>query len=120
LRHTYGTWRAIRGDAVQRIQFSMGHTDLQTTQRYINEANVFDPARFGVPFGPLPIESLGKRWDQRFSMRNRGEKWWRRRESNLTPFERSAWARRLEKAYDHAVRLAKPSAGNVAARGSET
>ncbi len=38
LRHTYGTWRAIRGDDVIKIRFAMGHTDLQTTQRYINEA----------------------------------------------------------------------------------
>jgi integrase len=54
LRHTYGTWRAIRGDDVIKIRFAMGHTDLTTTQRYINEAHVFEGARFGVPFGPLP------------------------------------------------------------------
>ena len=56
LRHTYGTWRAVRGDEIIKIRFAMGHTDLQTTQRYINEAQVFGD-RFGVPFGPLP-ESL--------------------------------------------------------------
>jgi integrase len=54
LRHTYGTLRAIRGDDVIKIRFAMGHTDLTTTQRYINEAHVFEGARFGVPFGPLP------------------------------------------------------------------
>ncbi len=54
LRHTYGTWRAIRGDDVIKIRFAMGHTDLTTTQRYINESTVFDGPRFGVPFGPLP------------------------------------------------------------------
>ena len=54
LRHTYGTLRAVRGDAVSKIQRAMGHADLGTTQRYINEAEVFEGARFGVPFGPLP------------------------------------------------------------------
>jgi hypothetical protein len=54
LRHTYGTWRAIRGDDIIKIRFARGHTDLATTQRYINEAHVFDVAHFGVPFGPLP------------------------------------------------------------------
>ncbi len=54
LRHTYGTWRAIRGDDIIKIRFAMGHTDLTTTQRYINEAHVFGGAAFGVPFGPLP------------------------------------------------------------------
>jgi integrase len=63
LRHTYGTWRAIRGDDIIKIRFAMGHTDLTTTQRYINEAHVFEGARFGTPFGPLPpsvFESLEK------------------------------------------------------------
>jgi integrase len=62
LRHTYGTLRAIRGDDVIKIRFAMGHTDLTTTQRYINEAHVFEGARFGVPFGPLP-PSLFNRGD---------------------------------------------------------
>jgi integrase len=120
LRHTYGTWRAIRGDAIQKIQFAMGHTDLKTTQRYINEALVFDVAKFGVPFGPLPIESLVKRWDQRFIMRNRGEKWWRRRESKLTPFELRAMRRMLENAVERAVGRASPSERNVASLVRET
>lgn len=120
LRHTYGTWRAIRGDNAIHIRFSMGHTDLETTQRYINEALVFDVARFGVPFGPLPVESLLKRCSNDWIMRNRGEKWWRRRESKLAPFERIAWDRRLQKALYRAVGRAMTSGRNVASPGRET
>lgn len=120
LRHTYGTWRAIRGDNIIHIRSAMGHVDLETTQRYINESVVFDRARFGVPFGPLPIESLLKRCSNDWIMRNRGEKWWRRRESNLTPFERRTWHRSIEKAWDRWVGRAMPSDGNVAGHVQET
>lgn len=54
LRHTYGSWCAIRGDDVIKIRFAMGHTDITTTQRYINEAHVFGSDNFGAPFSPLP------------------------------------------------------------------
>jgi integrase len=59
LRHTYGTLRAIRGDAVVKISRAMGHTNITTTQRYINEAEAFEGAGFGIPLGPLPPEVLG-------------------------------------------------------------
>lgn len=120
LRHTYGTWRAIRGDNMMHIKAAMGHADYETTQRYINEAIIFDRERFGVPFGPLPIESLLKRCKQRYSMRNYSESWWRRRESNLAPFERTAWARRLEKALERWVGRAMPSDRNAATLAVET
>src|SRR5581483_3759451 len=42
LRHTYGTWRAVRGDDTMKISRAMGHTNVETTQRYINDAEVFD------------------------------------------------------------------------------
>lgn len=83
LRHTYGTWRAIRGDDPQKIQWAMGHTDFKTTQRYVHEAAAFNPKRFGTPFGPLPIESLLKRCGQRFGAPKRRENKWVERDSNV-------------------------------------
>jgi integrase len=61
LRHTYATLRAIRGDDVVKIKFAMGHTDIATTMRYVNEAQSFEGARFGTPFGPLPLALFANR-----------------------------------------------------------
>jgi len=59
LRHSGITWRAVRGDDPLKIQRAAGHTDLRTTQRYINEAQTFeDPSTFGMPFPPLPLALL--------------------------------------------------------------
>jgi integrase len=59
LRHTGITWRAVRGDDPLKVQRASGHTDLRTTQRYINEAQTFeDAATFGVPFPALPVDAL--------------------------------------------------------------
>jgi hypothetical protein len=33
----FGIAGAIRGDVVVKIRFAMGHSDLATTQRYIND-----------------------------------------------------------------------------------
>lgn len=53
LRATGITWRAVRGDEPLKIQRSAGHTDLNTTQRYIREAeNLRDG--FGDVFPALP------------------------------------------------------------------
>lgn len=54
LRHTYGTWRAIRGDDAMKIQRGMGHAALEMTQMYINDAETFDPNFGAGVFGPLP------------------------------------------------------------------
>ncbi len=54
LRHTYATHRAIRGDDALKIQRAMGHDDLKTTQRYINEADAFGDEAKGTCFAPLP------------------------------------------------------------------
>jgi integrase len=53
LRHTGITWRAMRGDAPFAIKDGAGHTDLETTQRYVNEARSFSDT-FGEVFPPLP------------------------------------------------------------------
>jgi integrase len=53
LRHTGITWRAVRGDPAFDIKDGAGHTDLETTQRYVNEARVFGDD-FGEPFPALP------------------------------------------------------------------
>jgi hypothetical protein len=59
LRHTGITWRAVRGDDPLKVQRAAGHTDLRTTQRYINEAQTFeDRGTFGEPFPPLPSTVL--------------------------------------------------------------
>ncbi|MBX3209618.1 MAG: tyrosine-type recombinase/integrase [Labilithrix sp.] len=59
LRHTGVTWRAVRGDAPKRIQRAAGHSDLRTTDTYINEAETFEDRRtFGVPFPRLPLAHL--------------------------------------------------------------
>ena len=58
LRHTGITWRAIRGDDPLKIQRAAGHSDLKTTQRYINAVQVFDAASFGELFPALPAVIL--------------------------------------------------------------
>ena len=56
LRHSGITWRAVRGDEPLKIMRAAGHDDLRTTQRYINEAQTFDPEGFGTPFPDVPLE----------------------------------------------------------------
>jgi integrase len=58
LRATGITWRAVRGDEPLKIQRSAGHTDLNTTQRYIREAENLR-AGFGDVFPELPRALLG-------------------------------------------------------------
>lgn len=59
LRHTGITWRAVRGDEPLKVQRAAGHSDLRTTQRYINEAQTFeDTGTFGEPFPPLDLAAL--------------------------------------------------------------
>lgn len=53
LRATGITWRAVRGDEPLKIQRSAGHTDLNTTQRYIREAENLREG-FGDVFPVLP------------------------------------------------------------------
>jgi integrase len=60
LRHTYGTLRAIRKDSLTAISRAMGHSTTAMTERYVNEAEVFEGARFGTPFGPLPPSVVSK------------------------------------------------------------
>ena len=54
LRHTGITWRAIRGDDAKKIQRGAGHSEAAMTDRYINEAQIFDRVSFGEVFPPLP------------------------------------------------------------------
>ena len=53
LRATGITWRAVRGDDALKIQRAVGHLSLDTTQRYIREAEVIG-RDIGEPFPPLP------------------------------------------------------------------
>ncbi len=57
-RSTGVTWLAVRGDEPLRIQQRAGHTDFNTTQGYIREAEVLR-AGFGEPFPVLPESLLG-------------------------------------------------------------
>ncbi|MEO8800641.1 MAG: tyrosine-type recombinase/integrase [Polyangiaceae bacterium] len=62
LRHTYATHCAIRGDDSLKIALrpelqgerAMGHDDLKTTQRYINEADAFGDEAKGTCFALVP------------------------------------------------------------------
>ena len=36
LRHTFGSWLAINGTPVGKIQYLMGHTSITTTERYMH------------------------------------------------------------------------------------
>lgn len=63
LRHTYGTWCALRGDAPLAIQYRLGHADMSMTQRYIEAAEVVGHGDVGEPLGPLP-ERLSQRSSQ--------------------------------------------------------
>ena len=56
LRATGCTWMAVRGDDPLKIQHRAGHTDFETTQRYIRMAEA-QREGFGTPFPELP-ESL--------------------------------------------------------------
>ncbi|MGE5783493.1 MAG: tyrosine-type recombinase/integrase [Myxococcales bacterium] len=53
LRSTGVTWMAVRGDEPLRIQQRAGHTDFNTTQGYIREAEVLREG-FGRPFPEIP------------------------------------------------------------------
>jgi integrase len=53
LRATGITWMAIRGDDPLKIQHRAGHTDFETTQRYIRMAEAVREG-FGVVFPHLP------------------------------------------------------------------
>ena len=57
LRDTGLTHMALRGDAPLVIQWTGGHTDLQTTQGYIDRGRV-ERQRIGDPLPPLPPELL--------------------------------------------------------------
>ena len=59
LRHTGCTWRAIRGDGAFDIKDGAGHSDLETTQRYVNEGRAFGDS-FGQVFPALPLGLLGE------------------------------------------------------------
>jgi hypothetical protein len=80
LRHTYGTWRAIRGDDLTKISRAMGHSTTAMTERYVNEAEAFD-MRDAVPFGPLPE----LRANTVFFAANSAEAKWPLRGSNPEP-----------------------------------
>jgi integrase len=86
LRHTYGTWRAIRGDELTKISRAMGHSTTAMTERYVNEAEAFDLGGTAV-FGPLPSALLSETVFRRLvgghkRLRSLPETLWSRRGSN--------------------------------------
>src|SRR3954465_9407931 len=48
------TSMSVRGHKPEVIKRRAGHTDYDTTEGYIREAENLDPATFGTPFPPLP------------------------------------------------------------------
>ncbi len=63
LRATGITWMAVRGDDPMKIQARAGHSDFNTTQGYVREADILR-AGFGAPFPPLPKGFLEAKSDQ--------------------------------------------------------
>jgi integrase len=57
LRATGITWRAIRGDDPFRIMKGAGHADMETTMRYVRDADEFCQG-FGAVFPELPGELM--------------------------------------------------------------
>ncbi len=53
MRDTCLTWMAVRGDSSIQIQWRGGHTDINTTQGYLDRGRV-EARRIGTPFPPLP------------------------------------------------------------------
>jgi integrase len=73
LRSTGITWMAVRGDDPLRIQQRAGHTDFNTTQGYIREAEVLRDG-FGQPFPPIPASLLeGKRSAEKIGSEKSGK-----------------------------------------------
>lgn len=64
LRATGITWRAVRGDAAERIKAAAGHTEWETTQGYVREALAVPTAMFGQPFPELPREVWDESWNR--------------------------------------------------------
>jgi integrase len=58
LRHTYGTWLALRGESELVIQSRLGHADTAMTQAYIEAAEVVGHGDVGAPFPELPPSLL--------------------------------------------------------------
>jgi integrase len=90
LRATGVTWMAVRGDDPLKIQHRAGHTDFQTTQRYIRTGEAVREG-FGEPFPELPECLVGRSESHAVDETNRtrsskysesDKKKWRRRESN--------------------------------------
>ncbi len=54
LRHTCGVHMAVRRDEPFDVQWRMGHTNAQMTERYIQEARQESRGNFGEPLAPLP------------------------------------------------------------------
>ena len=56
LRHTYASWRLIRGDHQKKVQRAGGWKTAAMLDRYANEVETFeDLSTFGAPFPALPL-----------------------------------------------------------------
>jgi integrase len=67
LRATGISWMAVRGDDPLKIQHRAGHTDFETTQRYIRMAEALREG-FGVVFPELPSELEAHASNARYSV----------------------------------------------------
>jgi integrase len=73
LRATGITWMAVRGDDPLKIQHRAGHTDFETTQRYIRMAEALREG-FGTPFPTLPPALVSHAAIARASLTQRNQK----------------------------------------------
>ena len=69
LRATGLTWMAVRGDEPLKIQQRAGHTDFETTQRYIRLSETIREG-FVDPFPALPSELFETSSDEGFRSPN--------------------------------------------------
>ena len=60
LRHTYATWLALAGVDVMVIKQRGGWKDLDTVQRYVEEAEAVGRGNIGTPFPALPASLLAE------------------------------------------------------------
>jgi integrase len=69
LRHTFGSWLAINGTPVGKIQYLMGHTSITTTERYMHLSLKETVGITAVLQGMTAPGELATNWQQPIAVR---------------------------------------------------
>lgn len=67
LRHTFGSWLAISGTPVGKIQYLMGHTSVTTTERYMHLSLKETAGATAVLQGMTVFGKMATNWQQSIS-----------------------------------------------------